>query len=257
MIHYYFLFSPIEALIASQLEPKAFGMYMAQGSKKGSAEQLMFAEVKGEFGDFFDWDYAKERCVKHPDGQPKTSVYLSIYRVLENIPTDAFMMAYLVTKDGRTLSLEQAPYKDPENWKGYALYKELCPVHPLIVSTLNPRELGEYVISGTEKKLTLPALVFTDIRVIDFNNLENSGNIGSMYDRDLDHLKECIMTLKTGKGTKKTKTVDRSFSSKFTYQIIESGIYIVRGKDIIFFRMPTREELRETAYDWGRSANIF
>ena len=35
-MYYYVVFYPIEALIASQLEPKEFGMYMARGSKKGS-----------------------------------------------------------------------------------------------------------------------------------------------------------------------------------------------------------------------------
>lgn len=50
MIHFYVIFAPSEALIASQLGPKDFGMYMAQGSKKGSAEQLMFARSMGDSG---------------------------------------------------------------------------------------------------------------------------------------------------------------------------------------------------------------
>ncbi len=39
MLYYYVVFSPIEALIASQPEPKMVGSYMARGSKKGSAER--------------------------------------------------------------------------------------------------------------------------------------------------------------------------------------------------------------------------
>ncbi len=256
MIHYYLIFSPSEALIASLLGPKDFGMYMAQGSKKGSAEQLMFAEINGGFGDFFDWDYAKEKCVKHSDGRPKNSLYLSIYRVLEHTPIDVFKMIYLVTKDGRTLSLEQEAYEAPKNWKGYALYKELSPVHPLIVSSLQPKALGSYITTEHEKKISVPALVFTDIKMINFDDMQNSGNIGATYNRNFDHLKECITSLKTSKESL-TKTVDRSFESKFTYQIIDNGIYIVRDNKIIFFRMPSREMLEESAYDWGRSANIF
>jgi hypothetical protein len=255
MIYYYLIFSPNEALIASQLEPKDFGMYMAQGSKKGSAEQLMYAEIEGGFGDFFDWEFAEKKCVHHSDGRPKNSLYLSIYRVLEHIPLHVFKMMYLVTKDGRTLSLEQEEYKTPENWKGYALYKELCPVHPLIVSSLYPDGLADYIIND-EDKITVPAIIFTDICTIDFDDKEHSGNIGGMYDRDLDHLRECIAALKTGEG-KLTKTVDRSFDSKFTYQIIENGIYVAREQSMIFFRMPSREILKQTAYDWARSANIF
>lgn len=256
MIHYYFVFSSSEALIASMLGPKDFGMYMAQGSKKGSAEQLMFAEIDGGFGEFFDWEYAEAKCVKHEDGRPKNSLYLSIYRVLEHIPLSAFKMVYLVTKDGRTLSLEQEAYKTPDNWKGYGLYKELSPVHPLIVSSLQPEGLGDYIINGKTKKISVPALIFTDIRVIDFDDMKNSGNIGGMYDRNLDHLKECIASLQNS-TEKLTKTVDRSFDSKFTYQIIDNGIFVATKDGILFFRMPSREMLKASAYDWGRSANIF
>ncbi len=256
MIHFYVIFAPSEALIASQLGPKDFGMYMAQGSKKGSAEQLMFAEIDGGFGEYFDWDHAEKKCVRHEDGRLKNSLYLSIYRVIEHTPLEAYKMVYLVTKDGRTLSLEKEEYQTPENWKGFGLYKELSPVHPLIVSSLNPKDLADYIINGTTKKISVPALIFTDIKVIDFDDMQHSGNIGGMYDRNLDHLKACIASLQES-DEKMTKTVDRSFDSKFTYQIIDNGIYIARDRSIIFFRMPSRELLKASAYDWGRSANIF
>ncbi len=256
MNYFYVVFSPIEALIASQLEPKAFGSYMARGSKKGSAERLMFAEIKGGFGDYFDWEYAKQKCVAHADGEPKHSLYLSIYRVIEHIPLIQYKNVYLVTKDGSTLTLEAAPYKTPSNWRGYGLYKEHCPVHPFIVSSLEPKMLADYIINDNTKKITVPAIIFNDMRIIDFDEKEVTGNIGSMYDRDLDHLKDCIETVKTHEQ-KITKTVDRSFDTKFTYQIIDNGIYIAKDKGILFYPMPTREELKEIDYDWGKSANFF
>ncbi len=256
MIYYYVVFYPIEALIASQLGPKEFGMYMARGSKKGSAEQLMFAEIEGGFGEDFDWAFAESRCVVHESGEPKHSLYLSIYRVIEHVPLDAYKNVYLVTKDGSTLPLEKAEYRKPAGWKGYGLYKEHCPVHPFIASSLTPQGLADYIINGTGKKITVPAIVFSEIQSIDLDEKEHTGNIGSMYERDLDHLKECIEEVK-GREDKVTKTIDRSFDSKFTYQIIGEGVYIARGDDILFYPMPTREELKEIDYDWGRSANIF
>lgn len=256
MNYFYVVFSPIEALIASQLKPKEFGSYMARGSKKGSAERLMFAEVGGEFGDHFDWDYAKEKCVAHASGEVKHSLYLSIYRVIEHIPLEQYKNVYLVTKDGSTLCLEAAPYKTPPNWRGYGLYKEHCPVHPFIVSSLEPKMLADYIINDKTKKITVPSIIFNDMRIIDFDEKEVTGNIGSMYERDLDHLKDCIETVKNHKE-KITKTVDRSFDTKFTYQIIDNGIYIAKGKGILFYPMPTRQELKEIDYDWGKSANFF
>lgn len=256
MMYYYVVFYPIEALIASQLEPKDFGMYMARGSKKGSAERLMFAEIEGDCSEAFDWEFARSKCVSHANGEPKHSLYLSIYRVIEQIPLEAYKNVYLVNQDGTTLALEAKTYKASTEWKGYGLYKEHCPVHPFIASSLKPKELADYIISDTGKKITVPAIIFTDIRSIDLEEKEHTGNIGSMFERDLDHLKECIDEVKGQKG-KVTKTIDRSFDSKFTYQIIGEGVYIAKGKGILFYPMPNREELKEIDYDWGRSANIF
>jgi hypothetical protein len=256
MHYYYVVFSPIEALICSQLGPKPFGAYMARGSKKGSAERLMFAEVEGEFGDYFDWDYAKAKCVTHESGEVKHSLYLSIYRVIEHIPLEQYKNIYLVNKDGSTLPLEPALYKTPSNWRGYGLYKEHCPVHPLVVSSLEPNMLADYIINDTTKKITVPAIIFNDIRIIDFNEKEDTGNIGSMYERDLDHLKDCIATIQSNKD-KITKTVDRSFDTKFSYQIIDNGFYFARGHKIIFYPMLSPEQLKEVDYDWGKSANFF
>lgn len=256
MVYYYVVFFPIEAMIASQLNPKLFGSYMAKGSKKGSAERLMFAEVEPGFGDYFDWEFAKNKCVPRKDGTLKHSLYLSIYRVIEHIPLAQYKDIYLVTKDGSTLPLSQEPYRSPSNWAGYGLYKEFCPVHPFIASSLEPKALADYIINDTEKKITVPAIIFSDVKRIDFDEKEKTGNIGSMYDRDRDHLLDCIDTVKNHPG-KLTKTIDRSFDSKFTYQIVDTGFYIAKGKSILFYPMPSREALKEIDYDWGRSAYIF
>jgi len=256
MIYYYLTVFPMEALIASELDPKAFGSYMATGSRKGSAEQLIFIEVEGGFESPFDWVFAEKKCVAHSSGEPKHSLYLSIYRVLENTPHEKMKSMYLVTKDGRTLQLYKNTCKVPGNWKGYAMYQELCPVHPLVASSLNPQQFGEYIISDSDK-VTVPAIVFADVKLIDFDDYENSGNVGSMYDRNLGHMKDCIESVKSEKKKKQTKTVDRSFSSSFTYQIIDTGVYAASSDGVILYTMPTHEELRQNHYDWGRSANIF
>ena len=256
MIYYYLTVYPMEALIASELDPESFGSYMATGSRKGSAEQLIFIEVEGGFPSSFDWEFAKERCVVHSDGKPKHSLYLSIYRTLEQVPHSAMKSMYLVTKDGRSLQLFKSKSKIPGQWKGYGMYQELCPISPLVVSWLNPQKFGEYMISDTDK-VTVPALVFADVKVIDFDDFKNSGNVGSMYDRNLDHMRACIEAVQDENEAKRTKTVDRSYSSSFTYQIIDTGIYAASADGVILFAMPTYEELRQSHYDWGRSANIF
>ena len=118
-IHYYLSVFPMEALIASELEPASFGAYMATGAKKGSAEQIIFIEIEGEFGNHFDWEHARTECVPHPGGEPKNSVYLSVYRTLEHIPLDQLESMFLTTRDGRTLALSKSGYQDIEKDEFY------------------------------------------------------------------------------------------------------------------------------------------
>ncbi len=254
-IHYYMTVFPMEALIASQLEPEQFASYMALGDKKAAAEQLMFVEVDGGFGNFFDWTFAEKKCVPHSDGRAKNSLYLGVYRVLENIPLSAMGSLYLVTKDGRSLVLEKGEYKAPKDWKGYALYREYCPMSPLAVSTLDPKNYGDYM-TDANNKVHVPAIFFADLKVGNIDDIENSGNVGQIYDKNLAHLRDCVHSLQAGKG-KMTKIVDRSnFDSSF-YQIIDNGLYIANKDGILMYSMPSKEELKKIGYDWGRSAQIF
>jgi hypothetical protein len=252
-IHYYLTVFPMEALIASQHEPEHFGTYMATGTRDGSSEQLIFIELDPSF-EGFDWEYAKTECVPHPDGRPKNSVYLSIYRVLEQTPMDALGDLYLTTRDGRTLALPKDDYDPSVAGAPYHVYQELCPVNPLVVSKLAPREFGQY-ITGPKTKLQLPKIVFADLKVVDLNNLEDSGNIGALYDRNTRHLQRCVESVTCG-SPKATKTLERSHVESFTFNIIKSGIYVGDGTDTITYKMPTLEELRASNYDWARSAQI-
>ncbi len=256
-IHYYLTFFPMEAMIASQLEPSAFGAYMAVGNRKGSAEMLMFVELDADkLGDSFDMEYARQRCVEHSDGRLKNSVYLSVYRALEAVPVDALGSLWLITRDGRSLSVDKGSYSDPEDWEGTALYQELCPAHPLVVSALNPKHFANYIVEDSSK-VTMPAILFADLSMPDFNGNDFTGNVGGYYDKILEHIKYCVMELKGGKG-KFTKVVDRSSSATFNYQVIGRGLYVgASGGKLVFYPMPSREILKKKHYDWAKSALIF
>ena len=257
-IYYYLTVFPMEALVASQLDPEAYGAYMAVGARKGSAERLMFFEVSEaavDASDAFDGEYARSRCIPHADGRPKNSVYLSVYRTLEHMDPDGMGKLWLVNKDGRSLALGREPYAEPSPWPGYALYKELCPASPLVVSALDPIHFADHLISG-KSKVTMPALVFADVMVPDLEDTENTGNVGGYFDKNLDHLRGCIGDIQNSRG-KLSKVVDRSFETSFSYQVIDRGVYVASGSKFAFYRMPGREELKDRAYDWGKSALIF
>ncbi len=250
--HYYLSVSPVEALIASQLTPTEFGSYMATGSKNGSHERIIFIEIEGNFGDYFDWNYARERCVVHSDGQPKHSLWLSVYRVLENVPNEVLGSLYLTTKDGRTLELSRGELGAPPK-RDFWVYQELCPLTPLVVSSLPPAEFCAFLTAETSH-VRVPKVLIADLKVVDFSNLEDTGNIGAAYDRNIEHLKDCVEAVTTNPD-KPAKNVERSVNA-FGYQIISSGIYVGSGSDIVFYPMPSTDEIRRDHYDWGRSAMI-
>lgn len=257
--NFYMTVFPMEALIASQLEPEAFGAYMAVGARKGSAEALIFIHLNEAAGPF-NWDEARARCVPHADGRPKNSFYLSIYRVLENMPLAALGSLYLVTRDGRSLELKQSSWDPadttlPRHWTGVGLYKELCPVLPLVVSVMKPTAFGAFM-TAPNTRTHLPALLFTDLRIVaDLDDLQASGNIGNVYDQNLEHLKSCIEQIREN-PEKGTKIVDRTYFTRFSYGLIDSGIFLSRQSNSLFWAMPDLQTIKETAYDWGRSAEI-
>ena len=252
-IRYYLSVNPLEALIASQLSPEEFGRYMATGKKNGSYERIMFIEVEGGFGSYFDWDYAKERTVPHEDGRPKNSVWLSVYRALEHVELDKLKSLYLTTLDGRTLEIPRADYAEPDGDKDYFVYQELCPITPLVVSRLDPAEFARFM-TDPGNKVSVPKVVFSDLKTIDFDHPEETGNIGGTYDRNIEHLKDCVHDVRTQKE-KPNKNVERSVSS-FSYQIINRGVYVGSGSDVVQYPMPSAAELRQNHYEWARSAMI-
>ena len=85
-IHLYMLCYRFEALVASHLEPEAFGRYMAIGTQKNARGNVMFFEIDSSIkSDYFRMDDLEKRCAPHVDGSPKRSKYISVYRVLQEM----------------------------------------------------------------------------------------------------------------------------------------------------------------------------
>ncbi len=251
--HYYLSVFPLEALVASQLDPAQFGRYMSTGKKNGSFERIIFIEIEGEVGDAFDWKYARARCVPHDDGEPKNSVWVTVYRALERVTLNQLRSMYLVTADGRSLELPPARIKSSEDTRGYYVYQELCPVTPLVVSGLDPVAFSAFMTDRTEA-VSVPRLVFSDIRALELDSLAQARETGPVYDKNLGHLKECIREIRNN-PEKRTKNLERSFLS-FAYNIIDRGLYVGGPDGVLMYAMPTPEEIRRNSYDWGRSAMV-
>lgn len=252
-IHYYLTLFPTEALIASMLEPALFGSYMATGSNRGSHERLIFAEIEGDFPSDFDWEYARARTVPHEDGTSKSSVYLGVYRILERVPFDKLGTLYLTTSGGETLALEKSVFPNTFPKTPYYLYQDLCPVQPLVITAMPPDEYGTYMVS-CDCKIKLPAICYCDLKVIDPEDPVDTGNLGPIYSRNTAHLEDCIEAVTT--HGKLSKTLARTFSAKFTYQIVKSGFAFVQPDIRVWYPMPAFDDLIAKNYDWARSAML-
>ena len=234
-----------EALVASMLEPKEFGAYLAVGTRKRSRGEAMYFSLKPGFqNDWFDLERAHRRCVTHPTGEPKHSVYLGIYRVLEHVPLDALDKLYLVTRDGRTLELP--PAEPPEEYPGaYHLYDEIAPVHPLIVSTLTPPDFAKF-ITDPENPIHVPTICFTEIAFT-----EDAPPANLPYG---EHLLDCIHQLK--ESDKPCKTVDRNHRPGGWGREFKNGFFVGAQSRLAYYPFPSREELETRYREWWRSATL-
>ncbi len=252
-VHLYLSLIP-EALIASMLSPEEFGAYYAVGSEKKSRGQAIFFEIDPKFrSKDFRIEEGIQRCLPHEDGMPKRSIYISVYRVLENIPLHAIKKLYLTTQDGRTLELEPAK-KLPSDDEGLHLYREVSPVIPLVVSVNGPKEFYELIVKNPTSLIKLPAICFTELRLDQLATDPQNAETGDLPYANIEHLRSCLADLRTKQVT--TKMVDRIPSGGIPYRTIKNGFFVGNQEKLIFFPLPKEEELVDKHYRWWRSATM-
>jgi hypothetical protein len=254
-IHYYMVCSRFEALIASHLEPEAFGTYMAVGTKKLASGHVAFFEIDPEFPrytDQFKIDDIGERCAPHEDGTPKRSKYISVYRVMEFLPLPVYGPLYLTTPDGRVLRLDASPYEAGAEDGGINLYQELCPLIPMVLSLLPPSKFAQ-VITDPRSPVHAPRIFFADLRI----DLDAQGKLaGWLPYTDPLHIEDLIHELQhVQAGAKPTKTVSRTPRVRGFLRVIRRGFFLGDQTGVKFYRFPTREELEIHHSKWWHSAS--
>jgi hypothetical protein len=253
MSKFIYLTATPEALIASMLPPEDFGAYLSTGTKKMNKGQAIFFELDlNQIEKLIDMDSLNRRCVAKPDGSPKNSVYLSVYKVLEMIPLSAFKSLYLTTDNGYTLELKRTPYdlKSESNDKLF-LFQELCPVSPMVASELAPSAFLKRLTDGSTP-IVLPKLFFVELVLGDLATNPLKGSIDYLPYTNIGHLRDCLEVL-NGEYEKQMKTVQRVFSGSLLYRTIESGFYVGSKDDIIFYPYPSLSELEDINYEFFRS----
>ena len=111
----------------------------------------------------------------------------------------------------------------------------MSPIRPVVVTTLAPSQFCQYMTDAATK-VRVPRIAFADFRVIDLDQLDDAGNIGNLYHRNIEHLRDCIESVTTKQG-KIAKTLDRARVESFTYNLIGSGIYVGDQEGVLCYRM--------------------
>ena len=251
--HLYFSLIP-EALIASMLTPEQFGQYYATGHKYKSKGQAIFFEIDPAFRHgFFNIDEGVSRCTPHPDGTPKNSVYISVYRVLEHIPVSVLSKLYLTTAYGHTLGLDPGKIT-PQEGSELHMYQDLAPANSLVVSALDAVDYYTGVTEQPAKFIRFPGLCFVELGLGALATDPENGALGDLPYSFMHHLREAL--LEVDPNSKQSKLVHRVHSLEFPYRMVKRGFYIGNGPDLTFYPMPSHDVLRRENNQWWRSANL-
>lgn len=252
----YMIVFPINALVASQLNPHRFAEHYTVGSAKHYRGKVIFTEVDINFRHtYFDIDYYLSQTVPHENGEPKKTKFISSYTVLEHIDLKALKSLYLVTPNGRALEIHSSPYTARNEPGKVRIYQEITPLTNLVASTLDQRAFSRYITKETRSK-GCPKICFTqyELEVNEFLKYNQNRDLMSspIPDSNPQRLYDYLSELKQN-PEKKTKTISLSSTLlEASYLLIKHGFWFAAGEEMVFYPMPSIEQLEDKHYDWWK-----
>jgi len=252
MEKYFYLVATPESLLASHLSPFDFGNYLAVGTKKQTRGQVIFFEVDPAKIPGLPWDHVEKKLVPYENGQPKRSVYLSIYRVLENVPLDALKNLYLVSDEGLVLEIAEGNYESNDLVDTH-LYQQFIPGTPRVASKLSPPEYVKF-LTDTTHPVSAPKVFFAELLLNELA-VNPYAPLNNLPYANPDHLRDCLIKLAESEE-RTTKTVLRSMRGQLAYRTIKDGFFVGEGDRMRFYPFPSIEKLENEYFTWWRSALI-
>ncbi len=254
--HLYMIVFPINALVASQLEPDKFGEHYTMSSAKHFSGKVIFAEIDINFrNDYFEIDRYLSLTVPHEDGTPKRTKFISSYNVLENVDLSAIQKLFLVTPNGKVLPIEPLEYTAYNEPGLIRVYQEICPLETLVASTKDQREFGRFITTQTKSK-GAPRICFTQIEFNIQKFLDDNKN-KELFHIDLPGINpyrfyDCIIELKKN-PEKLTKTISLGTILKdISYKFLRHGFWFAKADELKFFPMPSLQDLENKYFYWWK-----
>lgn len=254
--HLYMIVYPINALVASQLEPEQFGEHYTVGGEKHYSGKVIFAEIDPNYrNDKFEIEEYLNMTVPHEDGSPKKTKFIRSYGVLAEIDIDAILHLHLCTANGKVLTIDPVEYTAVNEPDMIRTYQEITPLENLVLSTLDQRSFGKFLTTGTKSK-GAPKVCFTQIE-FNIDHFIKSNKQKEIFNIELPRVNpyrmfDSIRELREI-PEKKTKTVGLgSLLRDLSYKYLRHGFWFFDGEKSKFFPMPSLAELEDKYYSWWK-----
>lgn len=255
----YVVLHPQEALIASMLEPQQFAMHYISGSTRFYDGKVLFASINPSYAEhskFFNIKDIFSQLKPHSDGRPKSTKFISCYRVLENIDIEFIDNLYLANPDGSVLELKSVSpdltLRSPEVLRLFAL---VTPLRMLILTRQNFLDFGNK-ITQKENPKSAPTVLYTQLEFDEESFLmeweDNSLIPSPISGIHPSKLHSAILELKS-KPEKLTKGLGLDNNlNRISYSLIRHGFMFASEKGYRFFSMPNIKEIEENHFRFWR-----
>jgi len=254
--HLYMILFPSTALVGSQLSPQEFGKHFISGSSKYYAGKLIFAEVDIGFRhNYFPIEAMLAELHPHADGRPKSTKYVSTYRVLEHIDFDAIQNLYITTPEGYTLTLVPGAY-DAKHQPGFIrVFGEITPVSMMVLSDYNFLEFSKHITSP-DSFVGAPKMFYTqiDLEIDEFLKEIEANPLMQPPIPDVHPavLKTSILELRRFKD-KRTKGLSLANPlGKISFRNLRHGFMFASQSQNRFFPLPSLEEIEKAHYKFWK-----
>lgn len=254
--HLYLILFPNSALVGSQLPPEEFGKHFISGSSKYYAGKLIFVEVSPTFRHpFFPIDGMLADLKPHEDGRPKSTKYVSTYRVLEHIDFDQLLNLYITTPEGYTLTLTAGPYEAKHQGGFIRIFGEITPVSMMVLSNYNFQEFGRF-ITDPQGFVGAPKMFYTqiDLDIEDFLARIDANPLMQPPIPDIHPavLRKSILEMRKFKD-KHTKGLSLNNPlGKISFRNLRHGFMFAAQDQTRFYPLPALEEIERTNYKFWK-----
>jgi len=254
--HLYMILFPNAALVGSQLDPLEFGRHFVSGSSKYYEGKVIFVEIDISFRhSYFKIDEMLKSLVPHEDGRPKSTKYVSTYRVLEHVDYDKLMNLYITTPEGYTLELSPGTYQAKHQHGFIRVYGEIAPVSMVVLSDYNFPEFGKYITSP-DSFVGAPKMFYMQID-LDIDEYLKQSDANPLMPSPIPDihpsvLKNSILEMRQLKD-KHTKGLSLNNPlGKISFRHVRHGFMFASQESNKFYPLPSQEEIEKTNYKFWK-----